>query len=182
MVLSPKRRRGTRHTAEAAAEEIAPIQFRLEAAQDVHVRDDGTNLDGRGYTICDPRTGKALGEDDFFFRIGGGMVADLLGTERHLDNLQDAAFGPGRSLALVRHPVVSGDEPPVVEVFDLARTRKVGELPPDIADAIAFHGADAYEAAFCLWEWRDSDGQRVGLRVLLAPGWAVEELPERSAV
>jgi hypothetical protein len=156
---------------------IAPIQFRLEAAHDTYVSIDGEELEGRGYTICDPRTGAPLADDDFFFRIGGGMVADLRGADRHAGALQNSAFAPGRALSLVHHTAPSRDEPPVVEVFDLTRTTKCGELPPDVADAIMFHGGDAYEAAFCLWEWRSASGQRVGLRLLLAPGWTVEQLP-----
>jgi hypothetical protein len=175
VVLSPRRRRGGLRAAET--DTIAPIQFRLEAARERVVTDDGRRLDGRGYLISDPNTGLPLGEDDFFFCIGGGIVADVERTERHHQALQNAAFRPGRALALVRHEIPESGDPPVVEVFDLSRTFKAGELPPNTADAVAFYGADSYEAAFCLWEWRSAAGDRVGLRLLLAPGWTVEELP-----
>jgi hypothetical protein len=62
-------------------------------------------------------------------------------------------------------------------VFDFSRTLKAGELPEETADAVAFYGEESYEAAFCLWEWRSLSGFRGGLRLLLAPGWTVEELP-----
>jgi hypothetical protein len=180
VVLSPRRRRGgalrpPEHETDGG---IAPIQFRLEASYDSHVTDDGRRLDGRGYTICDPRTGAPLGEDDFFFRIGGGMVAELLGAEEHHAELQNTAFRPGRALSLVRQPLATPDGPAVVQVFDLSGTLHAGDLPAEVADAVAFYGAESYEAAFCLWEWRAEDGQRVGLRLLLAPGWTVEALPD----
>jgi hypothetical protein len=179
VVLSPRRRRGgpLQHPDTDADGGVAPIQFRLEASHDGRVTDDGRRLDGRGYTICDPRTGTPLGEDDFFFRIGGGIVADLDGAEGHGAELQNLAFGPGRALTLVRQEPRVPDGPPVVAVFDLSTTLQAGELPPEVADAIAFYG-DSYEAAFCLWEWRAETGQRVGLRMLLAPGWTVEPLPD----
>jgi hypothetical protein len=176
VVLSPRRRRGG-PLPEPDNDGIAPIQFRLETGQQSVITDDGRCLEGRGYTICDPKTGTPLSENDFFFRIGGGIVADLASADAHLGELQNTAFGPGRALALVRHSSPSNDEPPVVEVFDLSRTKKAGELPPEAADAVAIYGEDTYEAAFCLWEWRDESGHRVGLRLLLAPGWTVEELP-----
>jgi hypothetical protein len=183
VVLSPRRRRGgalqpPEHEPEGG---IAPIQFRLEASYDSHVTDDGRRLEGRGYTICDPRTGAPLGEDDFFFRIGGGMVADLLGTETHHEALQNNAFRPGRALSLVRQPSQTPDAPAVVHVLDHHGTLLVGELPADVADAVAFYGSESYEAAFCLWEWRAENGQRVGLRLLLAPGWTVEPLPDAAS-
>ena len=166
MVLSPRRRRGG-PLEEADAASVAPIQFQLQTSKAHVVTDDGRQLDGQGYVICDARTGSPLGDDDFFFRIGGGIVTDLIGAEAHLAELQNTAFRPGRALTLVRPPMLQSGEPPVVEVFDLTKTNLVGQLPHETADAVAF----------CLWEWRDSDGQRVGLRLLLAPGWTVEELP-----
>ena len=181
MVLSPRRRRGGPLQPPGDGDPgVAPIQFRLEAGHGDRVGPRGEHLEGRGYTICDPRTGTPLGEDDFFFRIGGGIVTDLIGTEGRLRDLQNAAFSPGRALAQQRRDADDPDEPPIVDVLDLTRTLTVGHLPPDVADAVAFYGSDSYEAAFCLWEWRTAGGQRVGLRLLLAPGWTVEELPERA--
>src|SRR5579883_1906979 len=91
---------------------LAPIQFRLEGREELVTTDDGRRLTGRGYLICDARTGAPLGEDDFF-RIGGGIVCDLVATEHHLAKLQSRAFGPGRSLKLVATPGAA--ESPVIE-------------------------------------------------------------------
>jgi hypothetical protein len=178
MVLSPRRRRSD-HQSDAP---LAPIQFRLDAREEEVTTDEGRTLTGRGYLICDPRTGTPLGEDDFFFRIGGGMVCDLAGAEEHLEELQAAAFRPGRSLCLVRQgPEEDVDDVvPRIEVRDAAGQVTIGVLPEEVAEAVQFYGVDSYEAAFCLWEWRTETGQRFALRLLLAPGWTVEQLPTES--
>ncbi len=160
MVLSSRRRRGATHVADAT---VAPIQFRLEAKEERITTDDGRELTGRGYLICDPRTAEPLGEDDFFFRIGGGIVCELSGAERHIENLQSNAFRPGASLSLVRLAAPSDVDPPVIEVRDAAGTVTVGELGPDVADAVSLYGTDTYRAAFCLWEWRTESGWRFAL-------------------
>ena len=179
MVLSPRRRRDAAPVAEA---EVAPIQFRLEARHEHVTTDDGRKLIGRGYLICDPHTAAPVGDDDFFFRIGGGIVCDLSGAERHIDDLQSDAFRPGASLMLVRCPTAGELDPPVIEVRDAAGTITIGELGPEVADAVSFQGTDTYRAAFCLWEWRTEVGQRFALRLLLAPGWTVEQVEEEPAL
>jgi hypothetical protein len=157
---------------------LAPIQFRLEGREEQVTTDDGRRLTGRGYLICDARTGAPLGEDDFFFRIGGGIVCDLVAAEDHLAQLQSKAFGPGRALRLVA--TAGTGEAPVIEVRDASGAIVVGELPPDVADAVHFYGTETYGSAFCLWEWRSESGTRFALRLLLAPGWTVEELADDS--
>ena len=173
MVLSSRPRRD-----DAASDApLAPIQFRLEAREERITTDDGHEITGRGYLICDPKTGAPLGEDDFFFRIGGGIVCDLSDAELHPDALQSSAFRPGRSLALRRPPGPECD-PPVIGVFDAQGVNEVGRLPADVADAVTFYGTETYGAAFCLWEWRSEGGRRFALRLLLAPGWTVEQITE----
>src|SRR5579862_744902 len=125
MALSSRSRRDVA----GADAPLAPIQFRLDGREEQVMTEDGRRLTGRGYLICDARTGAPLGEDDFFFRIGGGIVCDLVASERHLSQLQSRAFAPGRSLALVASPSADG-EPPVIEVRDAASAVAVGELPP----------------------------------------------------
>lgn len=179
MVLSQRRRRGGAQPEEAP---LAPIQFRLDARVEEVTTEEGRRLTGRGFVICDARSGAPLGEDDFFFRIGGGMVCNLVGANLHLETLQSSAFRPGRALALVRTgpPAPGGSRPdhtPVIEVRDAAGNVTVGELPPEAADAVTFSGPDTYAQALCLWEWRTESGQRFALRLLLAPGWTTEEQP-----
>ena len=175
MSLSPRRRRGSSTNAVVELDEpITPIQFRLEAGETTQVTAHGEQLFGRGYVICDCRTGAPLGDDDFFFRIGGGIVTEIVGTDGYLDDLQRAEFGPGRALSLARR--TAAEDEPHVDVLDANRALVCGRLPHDAADVVALYGTDGYDAALSLWEWRSPSGERVGLRVLLAPGWTVEEL------
>jgi len=83
---------------------------------------------------------------------------------------------------LICDPAANELDPPVIEVRDAAGLATVGELSPEVADAVAFQGTDTYRAAFCLWEWRTESGQRFALRLLLAPGWTVEQIAEEPAV
>jgi hypothetical protein len=179
VLVSPRRRRGEawRHADPDDDRGIGPSQFRLEASSHSFVTDEGDRLDGQGYTICDPHTGTPLGEDDFFFRIGGGIVADLVGLAGHQAELQDLAFSPGRVLSLVHHAPLASGGPAVIGVHDPSGTLQAGELSESVARTIASYG-DGYDAAFCLWEWRSETGDRVGLRLLLAPGWEVQPLPD----
>jgi hypothetical protein len=174
VALSPRRRRGPASSGVDLDEPITPIEFRLEADVATRVADDGKELLGRGYVICDCRTGSPLGDDDFFFRIGGGIVTDIVGVDGHLDDLQRAEFGPGRALSLARRSPGGAED--CIDVMDAGRTLVCGRLPADAADVVSLYGTDGYDAALALWEWRNASGTRVGLRVLLAPGWTVEEL------
>lgn len=176
MALSPRRRRGPASAGVDVDEPITPIEFRLEADAATRVSDDGIEQLGRGYVICDCRTGSPLGDDDFFFRIGGGIVTDIVGIDGHLDDLQRAEFGPGRPLSLVRRSAGSAGADDCIDVMDASRTLVCGRLPAEAADVVSLFGTDGYDAALALWEWRAASGMRVGLRVLLAPGWTVEEL------
>ncbi|GAC1590727.1 MAG: hypothetical protein NVS3B21_08550 [Acidimicrobiales bacterium] len=176
--MSARRRRGGK---ESDAPQ-GPIQFRLEAHEESLTTDEGRELTGRGYVISDPRTGTPLSEDDFFFRIGGGIVCDLADGEAHLEAMQATAFRPGRTLALVRLATDHEDDPPVIEVRDSAGAVTVGRLPAEVAEAVAFYGSESYESAFCLWEWKTESGQRFALRLLLAPDWTTEQLPEDDPV
>ncbi len=63
---------------------------------------------------------------------------------------------------------------------DASSVTKVGELPSEVAEAVAFYGTDSYEAAFCLWEWKTESGQRFALRLLLAPGWTTEQVDDND--
>ena len=173
MVLSSRRRRGEAERGTAAP--LAPIQFRLEASEVSTTGADGRVMTGRGYVIADPQTGAPLGEDDFFFRIGGGLVCDLAGADSR--TLQSPAFRPGRTLALLRHLAISADRPPLIDVADGTSSQIVGHLPVEVAEAVTLYGADTYQAALALWEWRDDADRRVGLRLLLAPGWTVQAVP-----
>jgi hypothetical protein len=114
-----------------------------------------------GYWLRDAATGDALKWDDPRLR-----VVKLAGSSYRLDALQDDAFAPGRRLALVREPDNEHDRN-AVAVWDEGRRVQGGYVPAEIAPELR-----GDEQAVSLWEFRDVEGRRVGLRVLLAPAEA----------
>jgi hypothetical protein len=121
-----------------------------------------------GYWLRDAASGDALRWDDERLR-----VVKLAGSSYRIDELQDDAFAPGRRLALVREPENKHD-PNAISIWDAARRLRAGYVPAEIAPALR-----GDEQAVSLWEFRDDEGRRVGLRVLLAPAeaWVQEPRP-----
>lgn len=97
----------------------------------------------------------------------------LAGSSYRLDALQDEAFAPGHRLALVAEPENAHD-PHAVGVWDAERRLQAGYVPAEVARELS-----GDEQALALWEFRDDEGRRVGLRVLLAPedAWIQEPRP-----
>jgi HIRAN domain len=111
-----------------------------------------------GYWLRDAATGEALRWND-----GPLRVVKLAGSSYRSDALQDDGFAPGRRLALVPEPENEHD-PNAVGVWDAERRVQGGYLPAGIAPKVR-----GDEQAVSLWEFRDEEGRRVGLRVLIAP-------------
>jgi HIRAN domain len=111
-----------------------------------------------GYWLRDAATGDAVRWDDERLR-----VVKLAGASYRLEALQDDAFAPGRRLTLVPEPGNEHD-PNAVAVWDADRRVQAGYLPADVAPEV-----NGDEQAVSLWEFRAEDGQRIGLRILLAP-------------
>jgi hypothetical protein len=111
-----------------------------------------------GYRLRDAATGEAMRWDDPRVR-----VVKLAGASYRLEALQDDAFAPGRRLALVREPETEHD-PNAVAVWDPERRVQGGYVPADVAPTLR-----GDEQAVSLWEFRDEEGARIGLRVLVAP-------------
>jgi hypothetical protein len=111
-----------------------------------------------GYWLRDAETGDAVRWDDERLR-----VVKLAGASYRGEALQDDAFAPGRRLALVREPDNEHDSN-AVAVWDAEQRLQGGYVPAEIAPEL--HGD---EQALALWEFRDEEGRRIGLRVLLAP-------------
>jgi hypothetical protein len=118
-----------------------------------------------GYRLRDAASGDPLRWEDERLR-----VVKLAGSSYRLDELQDDAFAPGRRLALVREPENEHD-PNAISIWDAARRLQAGYVPAEIAPALR-----GDEQAVSLWEFRDDEGRRVGLRVLLVPAdaWVQE--------
>ena len=111
-----------------------------------------------GYWLRDAASGDAMTWDDPRVR-----VVKLAGASYRSDALQDDGFAPGRRLALVREPENEHD-PHAVAVWDVERRLQAGYVPAEVARDL-----QGDEQAVSLWEFRGEDGQRIGLRVLLAP-------------
>jgi len=111
-----------------------------------------------GYWLRDAATGDPMKWDDQRVR-----VVKLAGASYRADALQDDRFAPGRRLALVPEPENEHD-PNAVAVWDAERRMQAGYVPAEVAPELR-----GDEQAVSLWEFRGEDGQRIGLRVLLAP-------------
>ena len=111
-----------------------------------------------GFWMRNAATGEALSHRDP--RI---LVVKVAGVSYRSDELQNDAFAPGRRLALVPEPDNEHD-PDAVAVWDADRTMQAGYVPRTFAPELR-----GDEQAIALWEFRDDDGRRIGLRVLIAP-------------
>jgi HIRAN domain-containing protein len=111
-----------------------------------------------GYWLRNAATGAPLSWKDP--RL---LVVKLAGSSYRSEALQDDAFAPGHRLALVPEPDNKHD-PDAVAVWDAARRLQAGYVPATFAPELR-----GDEQAVALWEFRDDDGRRVGLRVLIAP-------------
>ena len=111
-----------------------------------------------GFWLRDAASGDAMKWDDPRVR-----VVKLAGSSYRADALQDDAFAPGRRLVLVPEPENEHD-PNAMAVYDAERRLQGGYVPAEVAPELR-----GDEQAVSLWEFRGEDGQRIGLRVLLAP-------------
>ena len=95
------------------------------------------------------------------------LIVPLAGASYRLEAVADEAFAPPAPLVLVPEPDNEHD-PNAIGVWDAERRLQGGYVPAD-ATARVPEGAQA----LALWEFRDDDGRRVGLRVLIvaADAW-----------
>jgi hypothetical protein len=121
---------------------------------------------GAGFRLRDAATGEFVRGEDPRIR-----VIKVAGVSYRLDALQDDAFAPGQPVALVPEPDNEHD-PNAIGVWDKDRRLQVGYVPAEIARELE---VDDWQAV-TLWEFFE-DGQRGGLRVLLAPRDAWIGLP-----
>ena len=113
---------------------------------------------GSGYALRDAATYEPVRESDPRIR-----VLSVAGVSYRTDELQDAAFTPGRRLALVPEPHNEHD-PHAIGIWDGEQRLQVGYVPAEVARDL-----DAAEwQAVALRDFMDGD-RRLGLRVLLAP-------------
>jgi hypothetical protein len=115
-----------------------------------------------GYWLRDAASGAPVGWSDP--RL---LVLPVAGASYRLEALAEPAFAPPAELALVPEPENEHD-PNAIGVWDAARRLQAGYVP---AEATARVPPDA--KVFALWEFRDEEGRRVGLRMLIvaADAW-----------
>jgi hypothetical protein len=111
-----------------------------------------------GYWLRDAATEEAVRWSDE--RL---LVVAVAGASYRLDALADDAFAPGRDLALVPEPENEHD-PNAIGIWDAGRRLQAGYVPSELTGRVP---QDAQ--ALALWEFRDEQGRRVGLRALIAP-------------
>jgi hypothetical protein len=121
---------------------------------------------GDGYRLRDAATEELVRDEDP--RI---HVVKVAGVSYRLDVLQGDAFAPGKRLALVSEPDNEHD-PHAIGIWDADRRLQAGYVPADVARDL---DADDWQAV-SLWEFFE-EGERRGLRVLLAPKNAWIGLP-----
>jgi len=121
---------------------------------------------GDGYRLRDAATEEVVRPDDSRVR-----VVKVAGVSYRLDALQDDAFAPGRRLALVPEPENEHDAH-AIGIWDDERRLQAGYVPAEVARQLEAVNWQAVS----LWEFVEG-GQRLGLRVLLAPRDAWIGLP-----
>jgi hypothetical protein len=111
-----------------------------------------------GYWLRDAASGEPVRWSDD--RL---LIVPLAGASYRLEALADEAFAPPAPLALVPEPDNERD-PNAIGVWDAERRLQGGYVPADATARVP----EAAQA-LALWEFRDDDGRRVGLRVLIVP-------------
>jgi HIRAN domain len=90
-------------------------------------------------------------------------VVKVAGASYREEALQDPSFEPGRRLALVPEPENEHD-PNALGIWNEEQTQQAGYVPAEVAPEVPHDWQ-----AVSLWEFRGLEGDRIGLRVLLAP-------------
>src|SRR3989442_14915512 len=125
---------------------------------------------GPGFRLRDAATEEGVRADDQRVR-----VTKVAGVSYRVNALQDDAFAPGRRLALVPEPDNEHD-PHAIGIWDDGRRVQAGYVPAELARELEA----ANWQAVSLWEFVEG-GQRLGLRVLLAPRDAWIGLPRAGS-
>lgn len=150
------------------------LRLRFERRDWATETESGLPLEGRGYALLDGD--RSIGWSDPRLAAHGVEVVRVAGTSYRAEELQDPAFVPGSALVLRPEPENPHDAS-AVGVWDAAARLQVGYLPRDRAREIAPRLADEPLEALALWQWREPDGRRAGLRILLAPEAMLSERP-----
>src|SRR3954462_1375852 len=107
-------------------ENTLPLALCLSPVLPVRAPEPGLRTETFGYRLRLP-DGAALADDDLLLATLGALVVELLSGPDDREALQDAAFAPGRRLALLEEGAGEAGDP-LVGVWDAAGVRRAGHL------------------------------------------------------
>jgi HIRAN domain-containing protein len=151
-----------------------PVRLSFERRDWQADSESGAPLDGRGFVLLDG--GRSLAWTSPRLAESGVEVLKVAGTSYRLEELQDPGFAPGSPVVLRPEPDNPHD-PNAIGVWNAAGSAQAGFVPRESAAELVRRIASEPLEAFALWEWRDADGRRCGLRILIAPPEALAERP-----
>jgi HIRAN domain len=153
-----------------------PLRLGFEEREwDSESESSGEELDGYGYGLRD-EDDRAIAWDDQLLAANGIEVMKVAGTSHRLADIQSPAFAPGSPLLLKPDPKNRFDKN-AIGVWDARGRIKAGFVPKERAAEIGRRLRSERLEALLLWEWRDSRGERCGLRMLVAPPEVLVERP-----
>jgi HIRAN domain-containing protein len=151
-----------------------PVRLSFERRDWQAETEGGTPLDGRGFVLVDG--GRSLAWTSPRLAESRVEVLKVAGTSYRLDELQDPGFTPGSTLLLRREPDNPHDSN-AIGVWNAVGSAQAGFVPRERAAELVRRLTSEPLEAFALWEWRDLEGRRCGLRILVAPAEALAERP-----
>lgn len=130
------------------------------------VSEEGTPLHGLGYCLQQPETGEAVDADALDLTRDDVQAVSVVTPPEHHEELQVDDFAPGQPVALVPQRVAEeGDR---VRVFDDTIDHLAGWLADDAAQQLGpLLRRGTKLRAMSFYEWRDEQGGRRELRVLV---------------
>jgi hypothetical protein len=148
-------------------EKTLPLALCLSPVLPLRAPEPGVRTETFGYRLRLPG-GPALADDDVLLATLGALVVELLSAADDREALQDAAFAPGRRLALLEEGV-DEDGDPVVGVWDATGVRRAGHLHFRAAAAMsaAAEVGLGVEAVVLTEDRTRVDDRRSGLRLLV---------------
>jgi hypothetical protein len=129
---------------------------------------DGKTITGWGYTFRDLDADTVVRHDDVRLLDAGCMVTKVSGVSYRAKELQRDDFEPGKFVRLIAEPRNPHD-PNAVSVWDAKGKRQVGFVPRDDAPTVQRLVLGDEAEAMVVWEWRGEQGDRVGIKLLIAP-------------
>jgi HIRAN domain len=129
---------------------------------------------GRGFVLLDGE--RPVEWRDSRLLDAGVDVVKVAGTSYRVDELQDPGFVPG-SKVLLRPEPDNPHDPNAIGVWNAEGSAQAGFIPRERAEDLGRRLESESLEAFALWEWRDAEGRRCGLRIVIAPDEALAERP-----